>query len=60
MNPPKITTYNADEIHAMRLYKAELYSRMTPAEAERDFKRSVEEAENTMEALRKEKRFATN
>ena len=60
MNPPKITTYTADEIHAMRLYKAEQRSRMTPEEAKSDFQRGVAEAKRTMEELRKKKRLALN
>ncbi|MDR0222661.1 MAG: hypothetical protein LBI38_03875 [Oscillospiraceae bacterium] len=60
MDTPKKNLYSVDEIHNMRVKTAERYGRMTPEEATQDFKRRVEEAEKTMEALRKEKRFALN
>jgi hypothetical protein len=58
MNTPKANTYTVDDIHNMRVKVAEEYRRMTPTEAEQDFKARVESAKRTMEALRKEKRLA--
>lgn len=58
MNTQKANTYTVDDIHNIRVKVAEEYSRMTTAEAEQDFKARVESAKRTMEALRKEKRFA--
>ena len=60
MNTPRKNIYTADDIHKMRVATAEKYSRMTPDEAALDFNRCVEEAEKTMETLRKEKRLAMN
>ena len=60
MSKPITTTYTVDEIHDMRLYKAEQRSRMTPEEAKRDFQRGVAEAKKTMEELREKKRLAVN
>jgi hypothetical protein len=60
MNASKANAYTVDDIHKMRVSVAERYRRMTPAEAERDFKKRVEEAEKTMELLRKEKQLALN
>ncbi|MDR0197040.1 MAG: hypothetical protein LBI36_02305 [Oscillospiraceae bacterium] len=60
MDTPKKNLYSVDEIHNMRVKTAERYSRMTPEEAERDFKRRVEEAEKTMEALREKKRLTVS
>ncbi|MCL2019399.1 MAG: hypothetical protein FWG70_06510 [Oscillospiraceae bacterium] len=58
MNPPKIITYNVDEIHAMRLYKAEQRSRMTLEEGKRDFQKGVAEAKKTMDELRDKKQLS--
>jgi len=60
MNKPTVNPYTVDDIHNMRVSVAEQYRKMTPAEAERDFKAHVESAKRTMEALRKEKRLAVN
>ncbi len=57
MNKP---TYTVDEIHKMRIEVAELYRKMNPIEAERDFKTHVDNAKQTMEKLRKERYFITD
>ncbi len=54
MNKP---TYTVDEIHRMRIEVAELYRKINPVEAERDFKAHVDNVKQTMEKLRKERRF---
>ena len=60
MKKQTVNTYTVDDIHKMRVNVAEQYRKMTPAEAERDFKAHVENAKRTMEALRNEKRLTMN
>ena len=60
MEKPTVNTFTVDEIHNMRVSVAEQYRKMTPGEAERDFRVHVENAKRTMETLGKEKRLRGN
>ena len=60
MNKQIVNAYTVDDIHDMRVRVAEQYRKMTPAEAERDFKACVENAKKTMAALRKQKQLTLN
>jgi hypothetical protein len=60
MSKPTANTYTVDEIHKTRVNVAEQYRKMTPEEAERDFRAHVENAKRTMEALRKEKQLSAS
>jgi hypothetical protein len=60
MNTSAAYVYTVEDIHEMRLTVAEQYRKMSPGEAERDFKAHVENAKRTMEELRKEKKLVMN
>ena len=48
-------TFTCDDIHELRVRVAEQYSKMTPEEAEEDFRFHVERAERTIAELRKQR-----
>ena len=57
MNKTIINTFTTEEIHKLRVSIAEQYRNMPPDAAYNDFKFHVQNAKNTMVALRKEKQI---